>query len=865
MTLKNYPNFICIRAWKTSLPLFTFLFGTSVVFAQKDTVFWFVAPEVAQGNNNYDRPVAFRFSTYDSPAFIAVSQPANPAFPIQTISIPANTSGILEFPPLYTFVENSPANEVLNKGFLIESSSPITVYYEVIGEYFSNPDIFSLKGRNALGLEFYVPFQDMLDNSNAYFPTPHAAFDIVATEDNTNVIITPAKPIVGHAANVPFSIVLNRGQTYSAEAASQSASGHPSGSRVVSDKPIAITVKDDLVDGGSFFGGFCRDLMGDQIVPSGLTGTRYVVQKGLLDGPESAFVLATADGTTVSFDGSPIAVLNAGETLKLNITGHHFVEASAAVYLWQMSGNACEVSGALLPALDCSGSTSVRFVRTTDETFYLFLVTRNGQQSGFSLNGNTSLIQASDFQVVPGSNGEFVSATIEFPNFIIPATQSSIIENSLGLFQMGFLNGAPMGTGCRFGFFSDFGTPVRVEENATLCEGQTLQLHGLSIYTPGVYQQTITTPEGCDSLFNITVVLAPTDTTYHTAATCDSTQAGIFQVTLSNTSGCDSVIITKVQLLPPIGIFTEINLCNIDSVVIAGVIYTQPGTVAVLIPSNFGGCDTLATYELTRTDVLLEKTIVFCPGESLTIDGITYTEPSILIDTVVVQTGCDTIHTTLLEYGELPQVEREIVLCPGKFVEINGISYNQAAIVTDTINNPGGCDTLRLTTIRLDDDVLPFLPPDTILCQGDVLKLVSPFQETKWNGNYTGSSFEVDAPGTVIAFALNENNCLRRDTIRIETCCSEKGIYVPNIFSPNDDNENDKFCIYPIAQCSDYMLRVYDRWGELLFESRNPDTCWDGSFRGKSLSSGVYVWTIAFYSEALHRQKVISGDITLIR
>ncbi|MBC7776649.1 MAG: IgGFc-binding protein, partial [Phycisphaerae bacterium] len=382
--------------------------------SQKDTEFWFVAPEISQNfASGFDNPVAFRFSTYGAPAVVNISQPANPAFPVQTLNIAPNSSGVLQLPPLFQFVENTPPNLVLNKGFLIESTSPITAYYEVIGTSPNNPEIFSLKGKNALGTTFYTPFQNVTDNSSGYTPLPHAAFDIVATEDNTLITITPTRAIVGHAANVPFNITLNRGQTYSGEAQGQLAAQHPTGSKIVSNKPIAVTIKDDLLEGAPLYGGFCRDLMGDQIVPIEKLGTRYVVQKGLLSGDEYAFVVATQGGTQVKLDGVAAGVINTGQQINLSFTnGPHFIESSAPVYVLQMTGNNCELAGEILPALDCSGSNSVRFVRSTDEPFYLFLTTRNGFEDGFLLNGNVGLIQASSFQVVPGSSGEFVAAVI---------------------------------------------------------------------------------------------------------------------------------------------------------------------------------------------------------------------------------------------------------------------------------------------------------------------------------------------------------------------------------------------------------------------------------------------------------------------
>lgn len=487
--------------------------------AQTDTEFWFVAPEVSKGASfvSYDHPVLFRFSTYSAPATVTVSQPANPAFLPQTVFIPAGSSGEVQIPllSLLADVENRPPNQVLNKGILIQSTSPITAYYEVLGAPSDNPEIFALKGKNALGTDFFVPFQNILTNSNDYSPSPHAAFDIVATADNTLVTITPTRAIVGHAANVPFSITLQRGQTWSAEAEGQSGPAHPAGSRVVSDKPVAITVKDDLLDGAPVFGGFCDDLAGDQIVPVEKTGTQYVVQKGFLNGDERAFVLATAANTQVSLDGVAQGTLNAGQTLELPVAaGSHFIQTSAPVYLYQMTGVHCEVSGVILPALDCTGSSAVRFVRSTGEDFSLFLVTKSGQEDGFLLNGSPNWISGLSFQTVPGSNGEYVAAVLPLSNAAVPAGQSSVVENTLGAFQMGFLNGGTA-SGCRFGYFSDFGKRSAFTQTLDFCPGSSITLNGVTYTQPTTVTDTLSGVQGCDTVVIYMLRHAPLDLIFH--------------------------------------------------------------------------------------------------------------------------------------------------------------------------------------------------------------------------------------------------------------------------------------------------------------------------------------------------------------
>ena len=90
-------------------------------------------------------------------------------------------------------------------------------------------------------------------------------------------------------------------------------------------------------------------------------------------------------------------------------------------------------------------------------------------------------------------------------------------------------------------------------------------------------------------------------------------------------------------------------------------------------------------------------------------------------------------------------------------------------------------------------------------------------------------------------------------------------LYVPNVFSPNDDGSND--LIQPFLSDLDvdvYRWQVFDRWGNQVFETRNPSESWDGTFRGKPCAAGVYAYTLKM--EILNCQEgMLGGDLTIIR
>ncbi len=89
-------------------------------------------------------------------------------------------------------------------------------------------------------------------------------------------------------------------------------------------------------------------------------------------------------------------------------------------------------------------------------------------------------------------------------------------------------------------------------------------------------------------------------------------------------------------------------------------------------------------------------------------------------------------------------------------------------------------------------------------------------------------------------------------------------IAVPNAFTPNNDGLND--FLYPLNayKATHLVFKIFDRWGRLLFETRDWTKKWDGSFSGAPQASGVYVWMLS-YTDADHKQVFLKGTAALIR
>ena len=100
--------------------------------------------------------------------------------------------------------------------------------------------------------------------------------------------------------------------------------------------------------------------------------------------------------------------------------------------------------------------------------------------------------------------------------------------------------------------------------------------------------------------------------------------------------------------------------------------------------------------------------------------------------------------------------------------------------------------------------------------------------------------------------------------IDIDTICSD--LFIPNVFSPvaGGHESNDCFRLYGADCITSMELVIYNRWGEKVFESKNKNECWDGTFRGEELNTGVFIYYLSantITGESISKQ----GNLTLLR
>lgn len=454
--------------------VFSFLFClllSSASFAQQDTLFWFAAPDISSSQG--DSPIQLKLLTYATTANVTISQPANVGFTPITVSMGVNSVQNIDLTSFLAQIESPFGNAVNSNGLKISSTSPISAYYEVNAA--GNKEVFTLKGSTGLGLEFYTPFQKNRPNA-ATTPASFSSFEIIATEDNTTVLITPRTAIVGHAQDVTFSVNLNAGQTYSARDVNVSAATSLAGSIVSANKPVAITVFE-----GALSNGACNDAIGDQITNTTFIGKNHIIQKGT-GTSDRVYILATQNSTSLTITNSSTtnALINWGETFELAINDDlTYISSTKPIYVMHVSGFGCELSSAQVPNVFCAGKYETAFSRSSTDSLGVILYTRTGYENQFTLNGNPALIPPTAFNTVPGTSGGLKAARIFFNTTDVSVGSYNVIENTGDIFGMGLIAGNNS-NGSSYGYLSDFKSEsfVNAGANDTVCSNVDFPVNG---------------------------------------------------------------------------------------------------------------------------------------------------------------------------------------------------------------------------------------------------------------------------------------------------------------------------------------------------------------------------------------------------
>ena len=186
------------------------------------------------------------------------------------------------------------------------------------------------------------------------------------------------------------------------------------------------------------------------------------------------------------------------------------------------------------------------------------------------------------------------------------------------------------------------------------------------------------------------------------------------------------------------------------------------------------------------------------------------------------------------------------------------------AVTTTSRDGCKASDTVHITT------TLPspgnFLPADTLLCRYSKIDLrpVKEFKSYSWNNNVMAKTTTVSTTGLYWLEVTDSNGCKGRDTILVNPKDCLNGFFIPSAFTPNNDGKNDEFKPMLFGNAVRYDLTIYNRWGQLIFQSTELLKGWNGQLNGKLADTGGYIWICKYQIEG-ESPKIEKGTVMLIR
>ena len=327
-------------------------------------------------------------------------------------TVEANDVFSIDLDEEQVYIENSEYERVVNKGLKITTTDTVSVYCANIATYsFDASFVLPTPG---LADDYIIQTYDQ--STGSYDPS--SAFVIVATEDDTEIDITPSvNTLGGHQANQTFSITLNAGEAYQVRSNMSQGQRDLSGTRVTAHdcKKIAIFNGNNLtlIPTTAFSDSDC---VFEQAMPVRSWGKKFVVTSSLDRNEDYVKITSASDGNEIRRNGTVIQTLNANQSyvFKLNSSAKScYLETSqrSAVYLFNSSSNG---SGNGAPSMVWIAPIEQRIEEITFSTFnynhnnvnisnhYVNIIVESQDVGQVYLDNN--LLPSGQFEPVEGNN-----------------------------------------------------------------------------------------------------------------------------------------------------------------------------------------------------------------------------------------------------------------------------------------------------------------------------------------------------------------------------------------------------------------------------------------------------------------------------
>ena len=271
---------------------------------------------------------------------------------------------------------------------------------------------------------------------------------------------------------------------------------------------------------------------------------------------------------------------------------------------------------------------------------------------------------------------------------------------------------------------------VNNDITATICEGQVYNENGFNVSEAGTYTQSLQSVNGCDSIVTLTLNVTPSYNTNLTATICEGSElsisgfnvseAGVYTQTHTAVNGCDSIVTLTVTALPAYNTNLTLEICEGVTMnfcgfnVTGGGVYTQSYTAV-------NGCDSIVTLTVTELPIIhTNLTLEICEGTSLNFSGFNVTEAGTYTQTHTAANGCDSIVTLVVTTYPTFDTTINATINPGETYAEFGFNESEAGTYVQNLQTVNGCDStitlilnVNSSLMDVEDTELSFYPNPT--------------------------------------------------------------------------------------------------------------------------------------------------------
>jgi gliding motility-associated-like protein len=395
--------------------------------------------------------------------------------------------------------------------------------------------------------------------------------------------------------------------------------------------------------------------------------------------------------------------------------------------------------------------------------------------------------------------------------------------------------------------------------SGTICQGKAYTFGARQLNSPGTYTDTLIAQGGCDSIITLSLTVLPSLASGFSQTICNGdsftfdnktlSAQGIYTATFLSQNGCDSVVTLMLIALPAIADTTTADICAGQAYTFGSQVINSSGTCTHVFTTS-AGCDSTVTLYLSVTTMglVLQADSVSCSGES---------NGSIV---------------AVASSGTLPY-SYTINNSSGSSNIISGLAAGAYHV---SVSDAKGCSASGNTTIYEPAPLQVYAKPSSLLLQQGqhaevVLNSNNPNTVFSWspsNGlQCTDCATNIIAADNDLTYTITATagNC--NTTIELPvSVTTNHDLFVPNLFSPNQDGDNDLYSIYGnLPAIKQIRFEVFNRWGELVYASKKLDFKWDGTYNGQALLAGIYTYFLDIVFSDGYKKPATKGTITLVR